>query len=179
MSRRNKTKQPNRDTVTFTSKDFLPTTREDMDARGWDYCDVILVSGDSYIDSPFIGVAMVGRMLERMGYKVGMIGQPDLKSPDDIMRLGEPKLYWGVSGGSVDSMVSNYTATKKFRNSDDYTPGGKNTKRPDRALSAYCNLIRRYFKNTVPLVLGGIEASLRRTSHYDYWADKMKKTYSF
>ena len=181
MSRRHKNKHQdkNRDTVTFSEKDFLPTTRADMDARGWDYCDVILVSGDSYIDSPFIGVAMVGRMLEQMGYKVGMIGQPDIKSPDDIMRLGEPKLYWGVSGGSVDSMVSNYTATKKFRNSDDYTPGGKNNKRPDRAISVYCNLIRRYFKNTVPLVLGGIEASLRRTSHYDYWSNKMKKPILF
>jgi uncharacterized radical SAM protein YgiQ len=181
LSRRNKNKHqdPNRKTVSFTEKDFLPTTRADMDARGWDYCDVILVSGDSYIDSPFIGVAMVGRMLEKMGYKVGMIGQPDVKSPDDIMRLGEPRLYWGVSGGSVDSMVSNYTATKKFRNSDDYTPGGKNNKRPDRAISVYCNLIRRYFKNTVPLVLGGIEASLRRTSHYDYWSNKMKKPILF
>ena len=181
MSRRHKNKHSHqkKDTVTFSEKDFLPTTRADMDARGWDYCDVILVSGDSYIDSPFIGVAMVGRMLERMGYKVGMIAQPDIKSPDDIMRLGEPKIYWGVSGGSVDSMVSNYTATKKFRNSDDYTPGGKNTKRPDRAISVYCNLIRRYFKNTVPLVLGGIEASLRRTSHYDYWSNKMKKPILF
>jgi len=181
LSRRNKNKHQNknRETVTFTEKDFLPTTREEMDARGWNYCDVILVSGDSYIDSPFIGVAMVGRMLERMGYKVGMIAQPDVKSADDIMRLGEPRLYWGVSGGSVDSMVSNYTATKKFRNSDDYTPGGKNNKRPDRAVSVYCNLIRRYFKNTVPLVLGGIEASLRRTSHYDYWSNKMRKPILF
>ncbi len=181
MSRRNKNEHdnPNRDTVTFTAKDFLPTTREDMDARGWDYCDIILVSGDAYIDSPFIGVAMVGRMLERMGYKVGMIGQPDIKSGDDILRLGEPRLYWGVSGGSVDSMVSNYTATKKFRNSDDYTPGGKNDKRPDRAISVYCNLIRQHFKNTVPLVLGGIEASLRRVTHYDYWSDKLKKPILF
>jgi len=169
----------NRDTISFTEKDFLPTTRREMDAKGWDYCDVILVSGDAYIDSPFIGVAMVGRMLERMGYRVGMIGQPDIESGDDIMRLGEPKLYWGVSGGSVDSMVSNYTATKKFRNSDDYTPGGKNNKRPDRALSVYCNLIRRHFKNTVPLVLGGIEASLRRVTHYDYWSNKLKKPILF
>ncbi len=165
--------------VNFTEKDFLPTTRAEMDARGWTQCDIILVSGDAYIDSPFIGVAMVGRMLERMGYKVGMIGQPDVKSDEDIKRLGEPRLYWGISGGSVDSMVSNYTATKKFRNSDDYTPGGKNTKRPDRALSVYCNLIRRYFKNTVPLVLGGIEASLRRVSHYDYWSNKLKKPILF
>lgn len=130
MSRRHKNRHnnPKRDTVTFTDKDFLPTTRAEMDAKGWDYCDVILVSGDAYIDSPFIGVAMVGRMLEKMGYKVGMIGQPAIDKSDDIMRLGEPRLYWGVSGGSVDSMVSNYTATKKFRNSDDYTPGGKNNK---------------------------------------------------
>ena len=180
MSRRNKDNQSqNRETVTFTAKDFLPTTREDMDARGWKQCDVILVSGDAYIDSPFIGIAMVGRMLERLGYKVGIIGQPDIKSDIDIKRLGEPRLYWGISGGSVDSMVSNYTATKKFRNSDDYTPGGKNDKRPDRALSVYCNLIRRHFKDTVPLVLGGIEASLRRVSHYDYWSNKLKKPILF
>ena len=179
MSRRNKTKQQNKNTVTFTAKDFLPTTREEMVERGWKQCDIILVSGDAYIDSPFIGVSMVGRMLERMGYKVGMIGQPDIKSDVDITRLGEPRLYWGVSGGSVDSMVSNYTATKKFRNSDDYTPGGKNNKRPDRALSVYCNLIRRYYKNTVPLVLGGIEASLRRVTHYDYWSNKLKKPILF
>ena len=150
-----------------------------MDAKGWDFCDIILVSGDAYIDSPFIGVAMVSRMLERLGYKVGMIGQPDINSGEDIMRLGDPRLYWGVSGGSVDSMVSNYTATKKFRNSDDYTPGGKNDKRPDRALSVYCNLIRRHFKDTVPLVLGGIEASLRRVTHYDYWSDKLRKPILF
>jgi len=181
LSRRNKNTQNNttHETYNFKEKDFLPTTRAEMDARGWDYCDVILVSGDAYIDSPFIGVAMVGRMLERMGYRVGMIGQPDINSDADISRLGEPRLYWGVSGGSVDSMVSNYTATKKFRNSDDYTPGGKNNKRPDRALSVYCNLIRRYFKDTVPLVLGGIEASLRRVSHYDYWSDRLKKPILF
>lgn len=174
MNSRKKTPKSN-----FTQKDFLPTTKAEMDALGWEQCDVILVSGDAYIDSPFIGVAMVGRMLERMGYKVGMIGQPDIHSDVDIKRLGEPCLYWGVSGGSVDSMVSNYTATKKFRNSDDYTPGGKNNKRPDRALSVYCNLIRRYFKGTVPLVLGGIEASLRRVSHYDYWSNKLKKPILF
>jgi len=154
---------------------FLPTTREEMDARGWDRCDVILVSGDAYIDSPFIGVAVIGRILQKHGYRVGVIGQPDIDSDVDIARLGEPKLFWGVSGGSVDSMVSNYTATKKFRNSDDYTPGGKNNKRPDRATLVYPNLIRRYFKNTVPIVLGGIEASLRRVTHYDYWSNKLRK----
>ena len=162
----------------FTDK-FLPTTRKEMDALGWDQCDVILISGDAYIDSPFIGVAVVGRMLEKLGYKVGIIGQPDIKSDTDIKRLGEPKLYWGVSGGSIDSMVSNYTATKKFRNSDDYTPGGVNNKRPDRAVLVYTNLIRRFFKDTVPIVLGGIEASLRRVTHYDFWQNKLKKPILF
>lgn len=157
---------------------FLPTTKKEMDALGWDQCDVILISGDAYIDSPFIGVAVVGRILEQLGFKVGIIGQPDIKS-DDITRLGEPKLYWGVSGGSIDSMVSNYTATKKFRNSDDYTPGGKNDKRPDRATLVYTNLIRRFYKNTVPVVLGGIEASLRRVTHYDYWTNKLRKPVLF
>ncbi len=158
---------------------FLPTTKEEMNQLGWSACDVILVSGDAYIDSPFIGVAVVGRMLEKLGYKVGIIGQPDINNEDDIKRLGEPRLYWGVSGGSIDSMVANYTATKKFRNTDDYTPGGKNTKRPDRAVLVYTNLIRRYFKNTVPIVLGGIEASLRRVTHYDYWQNKLKKPILF
>jgi len=161
------------------TKRFLPTTREEMDVLGWDQCDVILVSGDAYIDSPFIGVAVVGRILEKLGYKVGIIGQPDVKSDKDIKRLGEPRLYWGVSGGSIDSMVANYTATKKFRNSDDYTPGGKNTKRPDRAVLVYTNLIRQNFKNTVPVVLGGIEASLRRVTHYDYWTNKLRKPILF
>ena len=179
MSRRNANKDKKRNTTTFTQKDFLPTTKEEMNALGWKQCDVILVSADAYIDSPFIGVAVVGRMLERLGYKVGIIGQPDIKSDKDIKRLGEPRLYWGISGGSVDSMVSNYTATKKFRNSDDYTPGGKNNKRPDRAVSVYCNLVRRYFKDTAPLVLGGIEASLRRVTHYDYWQNKLKKPILF
>lgn len=157
---------------------FLPTTKEEMNKLGWEQCDVILISGDAYIDSPFIGVAVVGRILEAMGFKVGIIGQPNLEN-GDITRLGEPKLYWGVSGGSIDSMVSNYTATKKFRNSDDYTPGGKNDKRPDRATLVYTNLIRRHFKNTVPIVLGGIEASLRRVTHYDYWTNKLKKPILF
>ena len=157
---------------------FLPTTQEELTQLGWKQCDIILVTGDAYIDSPFIGVAVVGRMLEKQGYKVGIIGQPDINT-NDIMRLGEPKLYWGVSGGSIDSMVSNYTATKKFRNSDDYTPGGKNDKRPDRATLVYTNLIRKHFKNTVPIVLGGIEASLRRVTHYDYWSNNLRKPILF
>lgn len=165
-------------TITPEHLRYLPTTREEMDARGWEACDVILISGDAYIDSPFIGVAVVGRILEREGYRVGIIGQPDINT-DDVMRLGEPKLFWGVSGGSVDSMVSNYTATKKFRNSDDYTPGGVNNARPDRATLVYTNLIRKHFKNTVPIVLGGIEASLRRVTHYDYWTNKLRKPILF
>lgn len=161
-----------------TEEDFLVTTPDAMQRRGWDQLDVILISGDAYIDSPFIGVAVVGRILEREGYRVGIIGQPDIEG-DDVRRLGEPRLFWGVSGGSIDSMVANYTATKKFRKHDDYTPGGLNTKRPDRAVLVYTNLIRRHFKNTVPIVLGGIEASLRRVTHYDYWTNKLRRPILF
>jgi len=164
----------------MTSKNaFLPTTKDEMDALGWDRCDVIIVTGDSYIDSPFIGTAVVGRLLEYWGYRVGVIAQPDISSDKDITRLGEPRLFWGVNGGSVDSMVANYTASKKFRKSDDYTPGGANTKRVDRACIAYTNLIRQYFKHTAPVVLGGIEASLRRVSHYDFWGDNIRKPILF
>ena len=138
---------------------FLPTTRNELDQLGWDACDVILVSGDSYIDSPFIGVAVVGRILERSGYRVGIIAQPDIQSADDITRLGEPRLFWGVTGGCIDSMVANYTATLKKRRRDDYTPGGVNDRRPDRAVIAYSNLIRRHFKATRPIMLGGISQS--------------------
>ncbi|MDD3323825.1 MAG: YgiQ family radical SAM protein [Sulfurospirillaceae bacterium] len=158
---------------------FLPTTRAEMKKRGWRHLDVILVTSDAYIDSPYMGVAVVGRILEKAGYRVGIIAQPDIASDIDIKRLGEPKLFWGVSGGSVDSMVSNYTATKKFRSDDDYTPGGKNTKRPDRASLVYTNLIRQYYKETAPIVLGGIEASLRRVSHYDFWSNKVRKPIIF
>ncbi len=160
-------------------KQFLPTTKDEMRTLGWEQCDVILISGDAYIDSPFIGVAVVGRMLESLGYRVGIIGQPDTQSDQDILRLGVPRLFWGVSGGSIDSMVANYTATKRFRHDDDYTPGGKNNKRPDRAVLAYTNLIRRCYKGDIPIVLGGIEASLRRVTHYDYWSDKLRKPILF
>ena len=158
---------------------FLPATKEEMNKLGWKTCDVILISGDSYIDSPYIGVAVIGRILTDAGYKVGIIAQPDIESDADISRLGEPRLFWGVTGGSVDSMVANYTALKKKRKSDDYTPGGDNTKRPDRAVIVYSNLIRRYFKETVPIVLGGIEASLRRIAHYDYWSNKVRGSILF
>jgi len=153
---------------------FLPTTRSEMDQLGWDACDVILVSGDSYIDSPFIGAAVIGKVLQNAGYRVGIIAQPDVHSADDITRLGEPLLFWGVTGGCIDSMVANYTATLKKRRNDDYTPGGVNDRRPDRAVIVYTNLIRRFFKATRPIVLGGIEASLRRVTHYDYWSDRLR-----
>lgn len=150
-----------------------------MTALGWDRADIILVSGDSYIDSPYIGVAVIGRILADAGYKTAIIAQPDISTGGDITRLGEPALFWGVTGGSVDSMVANYTASGKKRKSDDYTPGGLNTKRPDRAVIKYSNLIRRHFKRTVPIVLGGVEASLRRISHYDAWSNTIRKSLLF
>ena len=155
---------------------FLPATRKEMKKLGWSNLDVILVTGDAYIDSPFIGVAVIGKFLVRAGFRVGIIAQPDIHSSVDITRLGEPKLFWGITGGSIDSMVANRTASGRRRKRDDYTPGGKNTKRPDRAVLVYANLIRTHFKQTVPLVLGGIEASLRRIAHYDYWSNSIRKS---
>ncbi|MEE4194796.1 MAG: YgiQ family radical SAM protein, partial [Anaerolineae bacterium] len=158
---------------------YLPTTREELKHWGWDALDVILVTGDSYIDSPFIGAAVIGRVLVDAGFRVGIIAQPAMDKIDDIARLGEPTLFWGVTAGSVDSMVANYTASRKPRRSDDYTPGGENNRRPDRATIAYTNLIKRYFKPTAPIVLGGIEASLRRITHYDWWSDKLRRSVLF
>ena len=158
---------------------FLPTTIEEIRARGWSRPDVILISGDTYIDSPYSGVAVIGRILENAGYKTAILAQPDVDDPADFTRLGEPTLFWGVSGGLVDSMVSNYTALKKPRNQDDFTPGGVNNRRPDRALIVYTNRIRRYFKDTVPIVLGGVEAGLRRVAHYDFWSNKVRGSVLF
>ncbi len=158
---------------------FLPTTIEEARKLGWNKLDVIIVTGDSYIDSPFIGAAAIGKLLVKHGYKVGIIPQPDINSPKDITALGEPELFWGVTAGSVDSMVANYTALKKKRRNDDYTPGGINNRRPDRAAIRYTNLIKQTFKNTRPVVLGGIEASLRRVTHYDYWSDKLRRPIIF
>jgi len=153
---------------------FLPTTSEEISALGWRKLDIILVSGDSYIDSPYTGVAVIGKVLLKAGFRVGIIAQPDLTTGQDILRLGEPALFWGVTGGTVDSMVANYTANMRKRRSDDFTPGGVNDRRPDRAVIAYTNLIKRFCKGSVPIVLGGIEASLRRITHYDYWNDKLR-----
>ena len=159
---------------------FLPTTSEEVKKLGWDSLDIILVSGDTYIDSSYNGSALIGKWLLKNGFKVGIIAQPDINSPADITRLGEPKLYWAVSAGCVDSMVANYTATKKKRHKDDFTPGGENTKRPDRASIVYTGLIKRFFKNSkTPIVLGGIEASLRRIVHYDYWSNQLRRSLIF
>jgi uncharacterized radical SAM protein YgiQ len=158
---------------------FLPTTKEELSKLGWKKLDVIIVSGDTYIDSSYSGTAVIGKVLLDAGYKVGIIAQPDFKSDKDIKRLGEPELFWGVTSGCVDSMVANFTASKKRRRQDDFTPGGVNNKRPDRAVIVYSNLIRQYFKNTKPIVIGGIEASLRRIAHYDYWNDRIRKSILF
>lgn len=158
---------------------FLPTTSKELKKLGWDQADIILVTGDAYIDSPFMGVSIIGRVLEAEGYRVAIISQPDPNSDKDITELGEPRLFWGVTSGSVDSMISNYTASGKKRRTDDFTPGGINAKRPDRAVIAYSNLIRKYFKNTAPIILGGIEASLRRISHYDFWTNQIRRSILF
>lgn len=159
---------------------FLPTTMEEVRKLGWDSLEIILVSGDTYIDSSYNGSALIGKWLYKHGFKVGIIAQPDINSDKDIKRLGEPNLYWAVSAGCVDSMVANYTATKKKRKSDDFTPGGENIRRPDRASIIYTNLIKRFFKNgNAPVVLGGIEASLRRITHYDYWSNNLRRPLIF
>jgi len=158
---------------------FLPTTKTEMTQLGWSRLDVVLITGDSYIDSPYVGISLIGNVLATSGYRVGIIAQPEIHDGQDISRLGEPRLFWGVTSGSVDSMVANYTATRKRRKMDDFTPGGLNTRRPDRAVIVYTNLIRRYFKNTAPIVIGGIEASLRRISHYDYWANTVRRSILF
>ena len=157
---------------------FIPTTAEELNQLGWDKLDVILITGDSYVDSPYIGVAVIGKVLLQAGFRVGIIAQPDVQS-DDITRLGEPGLFWGVTGGCIDSMVANYTALKKRKKLDDMTPGGTNNMRPDRAVIVYSNLIRQYFKKTAPIVLGGLEASLRRIAHYDYWSNKVRRSILF
>lgn len=158
---------------------FLPCTPAEIERLGWDAPDVILVSGDAYIDSPFSGIAVIGRVLTAAGFHVAIIAQPNISSHEDIRRLGQPRLFWGVSSGCVDSMVANYTATGKPRHQDDFTPGGENTARPDRAVIAYCNLIRAAFKPCKPIVIGGIEASLRRIAHYDFWSDTVRRPLLF
>ncbi len=156
---------------------FLPVNRQEMQQRGWNALDVVLVTGDAYVDSPFIGVAVIGRVLEAAGYRVGVISQPDTGGPAALEALPAPRLFWGITGGSIDSMVAHYTAQGRRRGDDDMTPGGRNDRRPDRACIAYTNWIRRFSPApTSPVVLGGVEASLRRIAHYDYWSDRVRKS---
>ena len=158
---------------------FLPISMEEVKSLGWDYIDVILVTGDTYIDSPFSGTAVIGKYLLKHGFRTAVISQPEIDSDKDITVFGEPRLFWGISAGCVDSMVANYTATGKPRKMCDFTPNGINNKRPDRASIVYTGLIRRFFKNTKPIVLGGIEASLRRIAHYDFKTDKVRRSILF
>lgn len=154
---------------------FLPMTRGDMAARGWDKLDVLLISGDAYVDHPAFGVALLGRWLESFGFRVGIVAQPRWDSADDIARMGRPRLFAGVTAGAVDSMLAHYTAFRKKRHDDAYTPGGRAGARPNRAVSVYSSLVRRAFPG-LPVVAGGIEASLRRVSHYDFWTDSLRRS---
>jgi len=154
---------------------FLPTTRAEMDQLGWDSCDVVIVSGDAYVDHPSFGMAVIGRVLESQGFRVGIIAQPDWHSADAFKALGQPNLFFGVAAGNMDSMINHYTADRKIRSDDAYTPGGAAGKRPDRATLVYTQRCHEAFKD-VPVVIGGIEASLRRIAHYDYWQDKVRRS---
>lgn len=151
---------------------FLPINKEDMLARGWHYVDFVYVSGDAYVDHPSFGAAIITRVLENAGYKIGIISQPSWNTCDDIMRFGKPRYGFFVSSGNIDSMVAHYTVAKRRRNEDLYSPGGKIGYRPDRAVEVYCRLIREAYGD-IPIVIGGLEASLRRFAHYDYWEDKV------
>ncbi|HKY94087.1 MAG TPA: YgiQ family radical SAM protein, partial [Kiloniellales bacterium] len=154
---------------------FLPMSRAEMDALGWDRCDVVLVTGDAYVDHPSFGMAIIGRLLEAQGFQVGIIAQPDWHSAEPFRALGRPRLFFGVTGGNMDSMVNRYTSDRRLRHNDNYTPGGEGGKRPDRCSLVYAQRCREAFKG-VPIVLGGIEASLRRIAHFDYWSDKVRRS---
>ncbi|WP_429166069.1 YgiQ family radical SAM protein [Aeromonas rivipollensis] len=154
---------------------FLPMSRAEMDKLGWDSCDIVLVTGDAYVDHPSFGMAVIGRMLESQGFRVGIIAQPDWSSKDDFMRLGKPNLFYGVTAGNMDSMINRYTSDKKLRHDDAYTPGDVGGKRPDRATLVYTQRCKEAFKE-VPVVIGGIEASLRRIAHYDYWSETIRRS---
>lgn len=157
---------------------FLPTSRKEMDALGWDSCDIVIVCGDAYVDHPSFGMAVIGRMLESQGYRVGIIAQPDWHSKEPFMALGKPNLFYGVSAGNMDSMINRYTAEKRIRHDDAYTPDNEGGKRPDRAVIVYSQRCKEAY-NDVPVVIGGIEASLRRIAHYDYWQEKVRRSVLF
>jgi uncharacterized radical SAM protein YgiQ len=159
----------------FGTAPFLPMSRQEMDKLGWDSCDIVLVTGDAYVDHPSFGMAVIGRVLEAQGFRVGIIAQPDWQSAEPFKALGRPNLFWGVTAGNMDSMINRYTADRKIRSDDAYTPGDEGGKRPDRASLVYSQRCREAFGD-VPIVLGGIEASLRRIAHYDYWQDKVRRS---
>ncbi len=159
----------------FGTAPFLPMSREEMERLGWDSCDIILVTGDAYVDHPSFGMAVIGRVLEAQGFRVGIIAQPDWQSVEPFKALGKPNLFWGVTAGNMDSMINRYTADRKIRSDDAYTPGDVGGKRPDRAAIVYSQRCREAFKDA-PIVLGGIEGSLRRIAHYDYWSDKVRRS---
>ena len=159
----------------FGTAAFLPMSRAEMDALGWDSCDIIVVTGDAYVDHPSFGMAVIGRVLEAQGFRVGIIAQPDWQSADPFKALGKPNLFFGVTAGNMDSMINRYTADRKIRSDDAYTPGDAGGKRPDRAAIVYSQRCREAYKD-VPIVLGGIEGSLRRIAHYDYWSDKVRRS---
>ena len=154
---------------------FLPVSREEMNDLGWEACDITLITGDAYIDHPSFGTALIGRHLENLGYRVGIIPQPDISASEDFLRLGAPRLFAGVSSGAMDSMVNHYTSLKRIRSDDAYSEGGKPGKRPDRAVLKYVNMVQKTMPG-VPIVIGGIEASMRRLSHFDFWSDKVRKS---
>ncbi|MBA4789242.1 MAG: YgiQ family radical SAM protein [Rhizobiales bacterium] len=154
---------------------FLPMSRAEMTALGWDSCDIVLVTGDAYVDHPSFGMAIIGRLLEAQGFRVGIISQPDWQSAEPFKALGKPNLFFGVTGGNLDSMVNRYTSDRRLRHDDAYTPGGEGGKRPDRCTIVYTQRCREAYKD-VPIILGGIEASLRRIAHYDYWSDKVRRS---
>ncbi len=159
----------------FGPAPFLPMSRAEMEALGWDSCDIILVTGDAYIDHPSFGMALVGRLLEAQGFRVGIISQPDWNSAADFRKLGKPNLFYGVTAGNMDSMVNRYTSDRKIRSDDAYTPNAEPNKRPDRAVTVYAQRCREAFPGT-PVIIGSIEASLRRIAHYDYWSDKVRRS---
>jgi len=159
----------------FGPAPFLPMSRDEMEQLGWDSCDVILVTGDAYVDHPSFGMAVIGRVLEAQGFRVGIISQPDWQTADPFTILGKPNLFFGVTGGNMDSMVNRYTADRRLRHNDSYTPDDEGGKRPDRAVIVYTQRCREAYKD-VPVIVGGIEASLRRIAHYDYWSDKVRRS---
>jgi uncharacterized radical SAM protein YgiQ len=158
----------------LTPAPILPMSREEMDALNWDSCDIVLVTGDAYVDHPSFGMALVGRVLEAQGFRVGIISQPDWQSAEPFRALGKPNLFWGITAGNMDSLVNRYTSDRRIRSDDAYTPGGASGKRPDRSVIVYAQRAREAFPD-VPLIIGGIEASLRRIAHYDYWEDKIRR----